>query len=94
MSKEVFCNQGHLVGEIGKRNDRPYFFASNVRMESTEKGFVVFCPVCDQSLREWKVSLVGLVERVVQDVVGDLLYQHRMELREEQAEGFNDDIPP
>jgi len=88
MSKEVFCPQGHLVGEIGHRkNGRAYFFASNVRIESTERGFLAWCVVCDQPLREWKVSMVGLVEKVVQDGVADLLYQFKIELLMELREG-------
>lgn len=90
MAKEVFCPQGHLVGEIDHKNGQPYFFASNVRIESTMRGFVVWCSVCDQPLREWRISLVAMVEKVVQDVVADLLYQHKiellLELREAQAE--------
>lgn len=94
MPKDVFCSQGHLVGQIDKRNDRPFFAASNVRIESTMRGFVVWCPVCDEPLREWKVSLVHMVEKVVEDVVADLLYQLKMDLLAELAELSASPAPP
>lgn len=87
MPKEVYCPQGHLVGEIDHRNGQAFFSASNVSVVSTMRGFVVRCPVCDQALREWRISLVGLVEKVVQDVVGDLLYQLKTDLLMELKEG-------
>lgn len=87
MPKEVFCSQGHLVGEIDHKGNQAYFTASNVSVESTMRGFIVRCPVCDEPLREWKISIVGLVEGVVRDVVGDLLYQLKMELLAELKEG-------
>jgi|GEM_PF-3489305 len=95
--KEVFCPNGHKLGEIDHKGNQPFFStgATAVRVESTMRGFLVYCPVCGASLREWRVSLVGLVEKVVQDVVADLLYQLKMDLLAElRGDMVSDDVVP